>query len=335
MRKRHIVIGGIEIDVSRAVTASLWELLAIAIIWPSAQLPYTQSLREASLYNQQWVVNMESPPPANLAAIIGIVLLWAFSLGFGYALYHRDLPGGRFSRGAVFGLGLWAVSMHGEFMALAADLMPAVVHLVLWILLSIPMMVIQGAILSFLYPKKYRRPPPGIEIRETETRPWSDVARDLWKHRWPVVFATGISFICSATIFATYVLLVEPFKMVPWLYRESVVEGNYHITTLIYIGSLVLILCFLYTVFYGVVRRRSPYKGAASGLFFGVSVYAMFTLPFALVFFPVNTVPTKFVVPTLLVLPLVLYVLMGVICGRVFELAERHRKLMSPFRAKA
>lgn len=330
-KPRIVTIGGIEIDWGRALTASFWVLVAIFIILPAAQLPYTRSMRKASLYNQSWVVDMKVPPPAQMVELIVICLVWAAALGFGYALYYRDLPGGWFSRGAVLGFGLWAVSMHGEFLALAADLMPGFVHVVIWILLSIPMIIAIGAVVAFVYPKRYRSPPSDRKVlTPAPKRPWSDVWADLWEHRWPVVLATGICFVFSGSLFGLYMLVVNPFKWVPWLYRESVVEGRYSIGPLMYVGAIVLAWCFLYVVFYAIVRRSAPWKGVSRGAFFGLAVYAMFTLPFMLVFFPVNTVPTKFILPTLLVLPLVMFVGMGAIGAGVFELAKKHRRLMSP-----
>lgn len=328
---RIVTIGGIELDWGRAVTASVWTLVAIAIILPAAQLPYSRSMRKASLYNQSWVVDMKVPPPAQMVELLVICLIWAVALGFGYALYHRALPGGWFSKGTVFGLGLWAVSMHGEFLALASDLMPGFVHVVIWILLSIPMIIAIGAVVAFVYPKRYRSPPADREVlTPAPKRPWSDVLADLWEHRWPVALATGINFVFSGGLLGLYVLLVNPFKWVPWLYRESVVEGRYSIGPLMYVGAIVLASCFLFTFFFAIVRRGAPWKGVSRGSFFGLAVYCMFTLPFVLVFFPINTVPTKFIVPTLLIVPLVSFVGMGALSAAVFELAKKHSKLMSP-----
>lgn len=326
VRERIVTFGGTRFDWRVATTTSLWALLCLAILFPASQIPYTKYWRKESLYCKEWVVNLKNPPPGDALAIVGIVLLFAAALGFGFALYWRDMPGKRFSRGVFFGIALWAVSIEGEFMALRTDLMPSYVHLVLWIGLGLLIMVIIGIVLSYVYPRRYRYPPPGIEVlAEGRPRRWSETFRELWGEKWALLASAIIAFFFTVGLFAFYFYTFKPFSWVPWLYPKTLQQGHLGFVTIIYEGLVVAAWSMLFTIFYAVVRRSGPFEGVTSGVFFGIAAYCMFTLPFMLIFFPVNTVPTKFIVPTLLVLPLVIYIGMGAINGWLLDFAGKRR----------
>ena len=97
-------LGGTGVDWGRALTASLWATFALALIGYLSMLPFNVPLKEVSLIFKDWIVHSRPPPVADAIGVAVIDIAWGFLLGFGYAFFHRGLPGKRLSKGITYGV---------------------------------------------------------------------------------------------------------------------------------------------------------------------------------------------------------------------------------------
>ncbi len=306
-------VGATPIDAVRAFESSVLVLFLLVMLGNLGGIAVSSAARRQSMYWQDWFVASEFPPLGNFLAMLLVVAVWAACLGFGYALVQRDLPGKRVPRGIVFGLAFWGLSLFSEMATIVLDRIPSYIHIV-WISSYLPISLVVGIALSGYYPRDDR---PGDSAGVPAHLSIADACLALSEERVRLFAASGLCLVWLGAVSGMTVVLFKPFDKAPWLFNKDLVAGRYPIHVLVYSIGIGLFLSTVFTLFYTLVYRGLPWRGAGGGAFFGVLTYMMFLFPYMAVFFAMAKFSTEFLLLYLIIPPLVMFTGMGTICGLV------------------
>ncbi|MFH1149225.1 MAG: hypothetical protein V1748_01990 [Actinomycetota bacterium] len=321
-------IGGVPVEPSTALTASVWALVTIGVLGNVSMLPvsayFKRHLNDLG-FVKDWVALNEIPPLGDMAGMAAVFIAMALAIGFGFAMFHGGIPGGRISKGLAFGAALWVVGVVPfELIDIQVSKVPAMVILLLWIGLWLPVSLAIGLVVSFLYPRR-TRPSGGKSaiVPGTFAQSWKGLGRKLWAGKLTIVLSAGIATAAAAVVGVPVLLLYSPMSRMPRLLRPALVEGRYSPALVVGVGAVVFAWALVISLFYAAVEERSPFGGAAGGAFFGAWLYAMMGLPMMLVLFPVSEFPSAVILVDLVFLPLVLHVGAGTVYGALMARVTR------------
>ena len=266
-----------------------------------------------------------------MAAMSLISILWGFAFAFGYALLYRGIPSKGWSRGVIFGLMAWALSILPlGLLDLQLTKIPPNISLVTRIALSLPVMLILGAVCGFIYPGGRRK-----IVEEDIEKVGHSLSRDAGATQsrgeimpgspWrliPAVVAMGIFLV--AWVYLGNAVISRPFmEKTSWLWRNGLPGPGafiglrwYQVIGIVGIlGYWVLALMIVFLFLRRGLPGRESLKGTIIGATFGVTM----VLPLNLFLIPLTRMPTDLVLITFTLIPIVALIVMGAILGLVFE----------------
>ncbi|MHB8894721.1 MAG: hypothetical protein ACYC99_06020 [Candidatus Geothermincolia bacterium] len=307
-------LGGVDIDWKQAAKASSLGFVAFCLVGAGLFAASLGSLRQISYLFQPWVLNLTVPSALDIVAMVVFMVLWGFSICFGFVFFHEAIPGGRLTKGMLYGLGIWTLGvLPYELIDIQTTRIPTSVWLVNFLVISLVWLLVTGAAMSMLYPWRFRR---GESL-------WRGAGRKRAPVRFaPAAASAAINLLVMWVLGFVFFIFFDPFKTASVLFRANLAAGQEMQQAFVGMGGAGIVLVVLFSVGYGLVREGAPWKGAKGGLFFGFWLWFMLPFPLSILFLPIGTLPTSFVVYFLTLFSLLLSLAMGAVAGGVFSDAD-------------
>lgn len=309
-----------------------WKRLAVGWVWTCLTVILgagfvhvtigSRTYKLASWMFEDWVLGNEVPPLQSILGMAAVLLGWSFFLALGYALFYRGIPGTGWRKGLFYGLMIWAlcgVSM--ELFDLNTTKIPTAISLT-WILQMFVVAVAAGLALGFVYPGRRMLKEPGTSFeghypggagtRKVAGTIWRDILDNRLRFILAVA-ATGVFIVGwdALAFFATRGF----YEKAESILRAGAIEGRFSALQLFGLAIAVGYTSVAFVLSYLIIRRGLPLGGWKGGLIFG-SWLGIFTIfPLGLTLLNGFHMATSSVLVTMVLIPLVQFIGMGLLAG--------------------